>query len=153
VVHDFYLHVVVMLDAHKLSMEEFSPLELPRANTHPHMPNLEGFLAHYNFGRNYFLYSEPIGLVPSERENFQRVFRASDEARSILGHIVVQNDLTGYFMLIRDSFSWKELALIHEDDIYGKAAFPGPAERVVQKNALNVKNGDRKPPPAPPPKI
>lgn len=148
VTHDFYLHVIVMLDEHKLFVEEFSPLERPRAGTHPRIPDLEGFLAHYPTGRNYFLYTEPIGLVPDQRENFQRVFHASDEARSILGHIVRHNDLAGYFVLIRDSLSWKELALIHEDDIYGKAAFP--ARNVVQRNHLNINNNDKKPPPAPP---
>lgn len=152
VVYDFYLHVVVELDTHTLFLEEFSPLERPKQSTFPFMPDLKGFLAHYPVGRNYFLHTEPIGLVPNERENFQRVFHASDEARSTLGRIVRQNDLAGYFVLIRDSLSWKELALIHEDDHYGKAAFPNPAQRELKKDTLHIKNNDKKLPPAPPPK-
>lgn len=122
-VNNIYLHVIVVPHTYELRVSEFTPLCKPETSSHPFMPRLEGFLARdFATGKIDFLYVEPLGLVPDKRENFHRVFLATKEARSVIDSLVQQNDLRAYFFLIKETYSWEELALIKEDEVYEKIA-------------------------------
>lgn len=147
-INNFYLHVAVTPDAYDISIHEFAPLGLPQVSRHPYMPGLEGFAAQDpESGKLKFLHVEPLGLVPDMRENFHRVFRATDEARSVLEHIAHHNDLAGYFSLIRETFSQKEVMLISENEICGKAAFSGNVRKPSAGHTMRTNKDDGKIPP------
>lgn len=123
IIDDYYLHVIVAPNTYELSVSEFSPLSRPQMSNHPFMSSLEGFLAKNPITENvHFLHIESLGLEPDRRENFHRVFLATDEARSVIRRLVEQNDLGGYFLLIKGTYSWREIALMREDKVYQKIA-------------------------------
>jgi hypothetical protein len=65
----------------------------------------------------------------------------------VLGHIAHSNDLAGYFSLIRETFSWKEVMLISESEISAKAAFSGNARRPIAGRTVRTdKDGGKNPP-------
>jgi hypothetical protein len=153
-IDDPYLHVAVTPDTYELSVGEFLPIGRPRKSRHEYMPNLEELRVYYPTTQKMsFVPTEPLGLVPERRENFHRVFLATDEARDVILCLVQKNDLRGYFSLIRDTLSLCEAMLINENDIFAKAAFAQyiRGNTAVSEPTAHPKKVGKEMPPAPPP--
>lgn len=140
---DIYLHMVVQIDF-GLRIEEFTPTTLVRKKGDRFTPDLLVIdTLDPTSGKRDTRFVEELGLMPIERANLHRVFRATDEARDALRWLEVTQDTNAYIDLILPTLTEIEKGRLTVDGLFESIAEHGEtASQTYDRHFDDLEDGE-----------